>query len=137
MSSIAKEIDENMNLNDTLQLLVQKITGMEDAINELQNGGKRGAKVKNKVVTYTRDEQKIRSIHVLPYEKDSDKINICLMGVTSDASVAPVISVTLDEFKDLAEKISKTETGKQLKIYKYKSEDAPAILMDDKWEIAA
>jgi hypothetical protein len=137
MSLVANEIKGDANLNDTLNLLVEKITGMERAINELQNGKTRGAKTKNKVVTYTRDEQKIRSIHVMPYEKGSDKVNICLMGVTADSSVALVISVTLDEFKDLAEKVDKTDVGKQLKIFKYKSEDTPALLIDDKWEIAA
>lgn len=125
---------EKMNTDDKFNLLLDKILSLENAIKELGSDKKTTSK-KNKVLTFTRGEKKISSINILPFESNDQTVKICLIGTTTDSDVAYVISIAKDEFSKLAEKVVETDIGKTVKIYNYKGEDDPAMLIDGEWQL--
>lgn len=131
MSSVQKIQDTD----DKLDLLLRKFTALENAVNELRENKKESSSGKKRVVTFTRGEKKVPSIHILPFESKDQKIKICLIGSTTDPDTAYVISVEVDEFRKLAEKVSETDIGKVFKIYNYKGDDCPAMLIDNEWQL--
>ncbi len=114
--------------------ILDKLCNIEALLQQLLNSGKRGPKIKSKMVKYARDETKYDDIYIIPDEDNELYLNIIL--ITKNKDGAPVIKLTAEEFKKFADTVAETKINKSVSIKDYSTSDDTAVRVEDEWIIS-